>query len=307
MIPAPLKKNDWVAFAAPARSITMEQLKPAIQMLEKQGLNVLIPEGLFEVHGQMAGTDEHRAALFQKLLDDDNVRAIICVRGGYGTVRIIDRLDFSSFIRKPKWIVGYSDITVLHSHISRQCNIPTIHGTMAIDFPLDAGEQDCPSLASLWPLLRNEHICYNFDNKNIGPVVKNRIGTCTAPIVGGNLSILYSLLASSSDITTDDKILLIEDLDEYLYHIDRMMMALKRSGKLSRLKGLIVGAMTKMHDNEIPFGRTAEEIVRDAVAEYDYPVAYGCSIGHIGADNIALPLGMSVSMQVLDNKTVVSL
>lgn len=307
MTPAPLKKNDWVAFAAPARSITFEQLKPAIHMLENHGLNVLIPDGLFEVQGQMAGTDEHRAALFQKLLDDERVGAIICARGGYGTVRIIDRLDFSSFIRKPKWIVGYSDITVLHSHISRHCDIPTIHGTMAIDFPADADERDCPSLTSLWPLLRGERVCYNFENKDSGSAVKNRVGTCTAPIVGGNVSILYSLLASPSDIDTDGKILLIEDLDEYLYHIDRMMMALKRSGKLSGLKGLIVGAMTKMHDNEVPFGRTAEEIVRDAVADYDYPVAYGCPIGHIGVENVALPLGMQVSMQVFDNKAVVSL
>lgn len=290
MIPY-LMPGDRVALAAPARSVKSEEMAPAIAELSSWGLEVVVPEGLYAQEGQLAGSDEHRAALFQSLLDDSSIRAIICARGGYGTVRIIDRLDFSGFCAAPKWIVGYSDITVLHSHIHRHCSLPTLHAVMPINFC------EVPTLASL----SLHDALFGDDFKyNLTPSPLNRKGEACAPIVGGNLSILYSLLGSGSQIDTRGKILLIEDLDEYLYHIDRMMQALRRSGMLDGLAGLVVGGLNDMHDNTVPFGHTAEQIVRDAVEPYDYPVAFNAPFGHLGGGNLALRLGMSVSLCVDD-------
>lgn len=291
-----LKRGDRVALAAPARKVTPAEVDGALRLLQSWGLQVVVPEGLYAADNQMAGSDSHRAALMQALLDDAELKAILCVRGGYGTVHIVDRLDFGRFAEHPKWIVGYSDITVLHSHIARHCAVPTMHAAMAIDLPADASQWDCPAVQSLRRALFEGTGRYEFANPLAG--VANRAGRCRGVAVGGNLSILYSLLGSASDVDTDGKILVIEDLDEYLYHIDRMMMALKRAGRLSHLKGLVVGAMTSMHDNAVPFGRSAERIVADAVAEYGYPVAFGCPLGHIGTANCALPLGVEVDLDV---------
>lgn len=295
-----LKTGDKVALVAPARKVSPDEMAPAIHVLEQWGLHVVVPEGLYASDCQFAGSDSHRASVIQAQLDDNSVRAIFCARGGYGTVRIIDSLDFSAFNKSPKWIVGYSDITVLHSQVSSHSHIPTLHATMPINFPSDGDWQDCPALNSLHRLLFEGEMQYTFVSNGVASL--NRNGRCEAPIVGGNLSVLYSLLASRSDIDTEGKILLLEDLDEYLYHIDRMMMALQRSGKLSKLKGLIVGAMSDMHDNTVPFGRTAEEIVQEAVSGYGYPVAFHCPFGHIGVQNIALPLNVNVCFEVTDNE-----
>lgn len=300
-----LKPGDTVAVAATARKVTTKTIKPAVKLLESWGLRVRIPEGLYASENQFAGCDSHRAAVMQALLDDPMVKAVFCARGGYGTVRILDKLDFTGFVKCPKWIVGYSDVTALHSHVSRLCGVPTMHATMPINIPADSVEVDYPSLSSLRHLLFGMGFSYDFKNEDVR--VENRPGKCRAPIVGGNLSVIYSLLGSSSEVDTRGKILLIEDLDEMLYHIDRMMMALKRAGKLEGLKGLIVGAMTKMRDNRIRFGRTAEEIVRDAVADYDYPVAFHCQFGHIGTENLALPLGVPCELKVADTHAVVRL
>lgn len=298
--PMPLKVGDLVTIAAPARKVTPDEVLPAIKMLESWGLNVLVDNGIYQEYNQFAGTDEQRAEVMQRLLDNRAVKAIFCARGGYGTVRIVDRLDFSGFSQNPKWIVGYSDITVLHSHIERNFNIPTLHATM----PLDINGN--PSLASesMRLCLFNDHLVQIYPLSSCE--VANRVGECTAPVVGGNLSVLYSLLGSQSDIDTDGKILLIEDLDEYLYHVDRMVMALYRAGKFKHLKGLLVGAMSDMHDNVIPFGRSAEQIVRDAVAEYSYPVAYHCPIGHIKEKNMAMPLGIETNVRISENELMIS-
>ena len=260
-----LKAGDLVALAATARKVSPGEVEASVRLLESWGLRVAVPEGLFEADNQMAGSDARRAERFQKLIDDREVRAIICARGGYGTVRMIDWVDFAPLARCPKWVVGYSDVTVLHSHIGRHCGIPTLHATMPLNVPADACRTAYPATESLRQMLFEGKAHYEFVNEG---VVANRQGCCTAPVVGGNLSVLYSLLGSASDIDTEGRILLLEDLDEYLYHIDRMMMALRRAGKLQGLRGLLVGAMSDMHDNAVPFGRTAEEIVRDAVADY---------------------------------------
>lgn len=297
-----LKAGDLVALAATARKVSPGEVEASVRLLESWGLRVAVPEGLFEADNQMAGSDARRAERFQKLIDDREVRAIICARGGYGTVRMIDRVDFAPLARCPKWVVGYSDVTVLHSHIGRHCGIPTLHATMPLNVPADACRTAYPATESLRQMLFEGKAYYEFVNEG---VVVNRQGCCTAPVVGGNLSVLYSLLGSASDIDTEGRILLLEDLDEYLYHIDRMMMALRRAGKLQGLRGLLVGAMSDMHDNAVPFGRTAEEIVRDAVADYGYPVAFNCLFGHIGTENRALPLGVETKVRVASDSVAI--
>lgn len=296
--PTTLRSGDKVALAATARKVSPVEMEPAIRLFQSWGLEVVIPDGLYDADNQFAGSDEHRAELLQRLLDDPSIRAIICVRGGYGTVRIIDRLDLSRFCEHPSWLVGYSDVTVLHSHIGRHCGISTLHATMPINIPADACGRLYPATDSLRKALFGEPLHYEWTSHPL-----NHFGCVQAPIVGGNLSILYSLCGSPSDIDTDGKILFIEDLDEYLYHIDRMMQQLKRCGKLSKLKGLIVGAMNDMHDNTIPFGRTAEEIVWDIVREYRYPVCFNAPFGHIGTENLALPLGHPTRLTITPETT----
>lgn len=277
-----------IALAATARKVSPEEMQPAIAMLQEWGMQVLVPDGLYAEEHQLAGSDAHRARQLQSLLDDPSVDAILCCRGGYGTVRIIDQLDFTAFQTKPKPIVGYSDVTVLHSHL-HTLGFPTLHATM----PINMDGTPNPATESLHSALLGHPLSYSIPHHPL-----NRTGKATAPVVGGNLSILYSLLGSPSYIDTRGKILLLEDLDEYLYHIDRMMQALRRAGMLEGLAGLIVGPLTDMHDNAIPFGHTAEEIVRQTVAGYSYPVLFNAPFGHIGPRNLALPLGVPIEMEV---------
>jgi len=289
--PQPLKAGDIVAIVATARKISEAELEPAKRLFESWGLRVVLPKNIYAEDNQFAGTDEQRAADLQWALDNEELKAVVCARGGYGTVRIVDRIDFNRFAKNPKWIVGYSDVTVLHSHIHTSLGIPTLHATMPLNIPADAVEKSYPSTEALKRAL--------FEGKTECQTAAhplNRRGDATATVVGGNLSILYSLCGSASDIDTEGKILFIEDLDEYLYHIDRMMQNLKRTGKLKGLKGLIVGGVTNMHDNTIPFGKTAEEIVMDAVKDYDYPVCFNAPFGHIETENKALILGEKLTM-----------
>ncbi len=291
-----LKKGDSVALAATARAVSPEEMAPAVAILESWGLEVIIPKGLYAREGQLAGSDKHRASLLQGLLDDPEVKAIFCCRGGYGTVRIIDRMDFTRFAEHPKWIVGYSDVTVLHSHIHNTLGIPTLHATM----PINMHGEETPATRTMHDFLfgKNRDIVdYEWE-----PSAMNRKGVVSAPVVGGNLSILYSLCGSCSQFDTRGKILLIEDLDEYLYHIDRMMLNLKRCGMLDGLAGLLVGSLTDMHDNTVPFGRTAEQIIADAVAEYHYPVCFNSPFGHLGDNNLAIPLGIKCNLVVSNSK-----
>ena len=286
-----LRKGDRVALAAPARAVSPDEMAAAVAEISSWGLEVVVPEGLYQRDGQLAGSDAHRAALMQRLLDEDSVRAIICCRGGYGTVRIIDSLDFTRFAGNPKWIVGYSDITVLHSHIHARLGLPTLHATMPINF----GPKPTAATMSLRRALFGEQVQYTWQTDT--SLVEAHAETVVAPVVGGNLSILYSLLGSDSQIDTREKILLVEDLDEYLYHIDRMMQALRRAGMLDGLKALVVGGLSDMHDNTIPFGRTAGQIVAEAAGGYGYPVLFGAPFGHLGDGNMALPLGRQATLQ----------
>ena len=293
--PPILQKGDTIAILATARKNVDDNLKPAIDLLHSWGLEVVIGNTIGLDNNQLAGTDEQRAADFQKQLDNPNIKAIWCVKGGYGTVRMIDLLDFTKFKQHPKWIIGFSDITVLHNHLNTM-GFKSIHGVMPITVPRATPE----AIESLRLSLFGEKLNYNIPSDPM-----NRTGSASGELVGGNLSILYSLLGSESAIDCNDKILFIEDLDEYLYHIDRMMMNLKRNGCLESIKGIIVGSMTKMKDNEIPWGKNAVEIVEDVTRKYNIPVIYNFPAGHI-RDNRALVLGDIIHMEVNSNSASVT-
>ena len=285
-IPPTLKKGDTVAIAATARKTSKEILEPSVQILKNWGLKVVFAPNLFKAENQFAGSDKDRVAGFQWALDNKDVKAIILACGGYGGLRVIDDLSFRYFIKNPKWIVGYSDTTVIQSHVTN-LGIASIHGTMAFQFTKH--EQATESLRKV---LFGEQQEYEAEAHKL-----NRTGEAKGEIVGGNLSLLYALSGSLSDIDTKGKILFIEDLDEYLYHIDRMMLQLKRSGKLKNLKGLIVGGMSDMKDNAVPFGKTADEIIWDAVKEYKYPVCFNFPAGHIDK-NLAFYIGKKAELKV---------
>lgn len=287
MTPPYLQKGDTIAIVSTARKNIEDNLKPTIDLLEGWGLHVKLGKTIGLDYYQLAGTDDQRAADFQEQMDNPNIKAIWCVRGGYGTVKMLDKLDFTKFKQNPKWIIGFSDVTVLHSHLNNM-GIESIHGTMPVAIPRATDE----AKNSLCAALFGDKLQYSLDCDAL-----NHNGTAKGELVGGNLSILYSLLGSPTAVDCNDKILFIEDLDEYLYHVDRMMMNLKRNGYLSGLKGIIVGAMTEMKDNEIPWGRNALEIIEDTVKGLDIPIIYNFPAGHI-RDNRALIFGSQVSMEV---------
>ncbi len=296
--PKLLSKNDKVAIVSTARKISLSEIEDAIKLFTNWGLEVVVGNTIDLESDQFAGNDTQRAEDIQRFLDDRDIKAIFCARGGYGSVRIIDKLDFSSFLANPKWIIGYSDPTVLLMHIYYNYNIQTIHGIMPLNIRED--NFNSPAIMSLKEVLLKKTSHREFLANNF-----NKEGKAKGDLIGGNLSILYSLLGSSSFGETAGKILFIEDLDEYLYHIDRIMQALKRAGKLERLAGLIVGDFSSMHDNTIPFGKTANEIIFEAVKDYKYPKAFNIPIGHIEENNVAFVVGRETSLIVEKDKVII--
>ena len=289
MAPDYLKQGDTIGIVAPSRKISAAELRPAVDFFTEQGFKVLLGEHIFSENNQFAGTEAERAADMQAMLDNPQVKAILAARGGYGAVRVIDRLDFRSFCQSPKWLCGYSDFTVFHEHVHACFNVPTLHSTM----PVNMQAMDGVALKNAMEMvaaLKGETL-----RVETQPHCLNRAGDARAEIVGGNLSMLYSLTGSKSDICTEGKILFIEDLDEYLYHIDRMMMNLKRNGKLEKLAALVVGGLSDMHDNTVPYGKTAEEIVSEHCAEYDYPICFNFPAGHI-KQNLPMRFGMTMDL-----------
>lgn len=289
-----LKPGDKIGITCPARKITLDEIEVAINSLENWGLEVVLGDTINKSAHQYAGTDTERRADLQRMMNDTSIKAIIAARGGYGTVRIMDDLDFRVFMDAPKWLIGFSDITCLHTLLSCNIGIESLHATMPISFPKNTNE----ALQSLHDALFGNTLNYKFPTHPL-----NRKGTMQGEIIGGNLSILYANLGTKTILDTHKKILLLEDLDEYLYHIDRMMMALKRAGKLKHLAGLVVGGMTDMKDNAIPFGKTAEEIIAEHVAEYEYPVCFNFPCGHI-ADNRAVFMAKHATVLVEETGSI---
>jgi muramoyltetrapeptide carboxypeptidase len=293
LIPPPLKKGDKIAVTCPAKKLPVP-MTDAVKLLQSWGLEVVLGETVNASYHQFAGDDDLRARDLQRFIDDDSIKAIIAARGGYGTIRMIDMVDFSRFAQNPKWLVGFSDITVLHTHLFANYGAQTIHGQMPVNIP----DASAHSLETLRKALFGEDLNYQFTSHAL-----NRSGETSGILVGGNLSLLVAVSGSVSDLDYNGKILFIEDVGEYLYSVDRMMRNLKRAGKLQHLAGLIVGCFTDVKDNDIPFGQTVPEIIMDVVNDYDYPVCFDFPAGHI-PDNCSLILGKKLNLSVNKEQVV---
>jgi len=289
-IPPYLKKGDTIGITCPAGYMATEKAQTCIDTLQQWGYQVMVGKTLgSSSDNYFSGTDEDRADELQAMLDDSSIHAILCGRGGYGVSRIIDQLDFTRFKRNPKWLIGFSDITVLHSHIFTNYKIATLHAPMAAAFNDGV---DSPYIQSLKQALAGKKAQYR---STVHPF--NQAGTVTAPLVGGNLSLLAHLVGTPSDVDTKGKILFIEDIGEYIYSTDRMLHQLKRSGKLSKLAGLIVGGFTDVKDTGRPFGKTVYEAIHEVVKEYTYPICFDFPVSHDVA-NYALKVGGTYTLQV---------
>jgi muramoyltetrapeptide carboxypeptidase len=295
--PPYLERGDIIGIVCPAGAMPVEKVSECIRVLnEEWGFLTKVGNTIGKQFNYFSGTDEERLADFQQMLDDDEVKAVLCARGGYGMTRIIDHINFKKFKKNPKWIIGYSDITILHSHLYSNYNISSIHAPMAGAFN-DAGYIN-RFVQSLKSVVEGKKIKYTVDSHEF-----NKKGEAIGELVGGNLTILTHMIGTDSDSKTRGRILFIEDVGEYLYNIDRMMYQLKRSGKLSKLAGLIIGGFTDMKDTERPFGQTAYEIIRDVVSDYNYPVCFGFPVSH-EKENYALKMGVGYKLKVGKNKII---
>lgn len=293
--PPALMPGDTIGILSTARKISPDELEPAIALLKEWGFKVRSAPNIFKEHNQFAGTDQQRLQDLQGFIDDPEIKAILCARGGYGTVRIIDDVNFEPLLNSPKWIAGYSDVTVLHNRLS-QLGIESLHSTMPVNFKTNTAE----ALDSLHKALSGEAISYHIPSHPY-----NRNGRANGSITGGNLSMLYSQTGSPTSLKTANNILFIEDLDEYLYHIDRMMYNLKRNGYLTSPAGVIIGGMSDMNDNTIPFGETAEETIQRHLSKFNYPVCFGFPAGHL-ADNRTLIFSRKATLNVSDKEVTLT-
>jgi muramoyltetrapeptide carboxypeptidase len=293
-IPPYLKKGDTIGITCPAGYMAAENAQTCINTLQSWGFDVMVGKTLGSCStNYFSGTDEERRDELQAMLDDENINAILFGRGGYGMGRIVDGLDFTKFKKKPKWVIGYSDITVLHAHLYTKIKVASLHAPMAAAF--NEGENEF--IQSLHNAIKGKKAKYSCAAHPF-----NKPGTATAELVGGNLSLLANITGTPSDINTKNKILFLEDIGEQIYSIDRMLYQLKRSGKLQNLAGLVIGGFTDMKDTERPFGKTVYEAIKDIVEEYDYPIAYSFPVSH-GTENYALKIGVHYNLKVGKTKT----
>lgn len=300
-IPPYLVAGDTIGITCPAGHITQEEIEPSIIQMKSWGFNVVVGKTVGARDFTFGGTDQERLADLQQMLDEPNIKAIMCARGGYGAIRIIDQLDFSTFRSSPKWLIGFSDITILHSHINSIYRVASIHSKMCNSFPSDWAKAEpiqIETINSIQQALKGKKMTYNTAYN-----VNNRIGTASGELIGGNLRCIENLAGSNSEIETDGKILFVEDTGEYLYSIDRMFYNLKRSGKLAKLKGLIIGGFkVKVDTDNDGFSNTLEQIVLNKVAGLDLPVCFDFPVGHQRA-NFALKCGVKHQLEVLESGT----
>lgn len=289
IIPDYLKKGDRIRIVTPAGKVQKDKILAGIELLQDIGYEVLIGNHVFDRFFQYAGTDQQRASDLQVAINDPQTRAIICARGGYGTVRLIEKTDFSPLLKNPKWLIGFSDITILHTVLNK-LGLASIHGAMPAFFL--ENKKPTRSFLSLIELVSSGKSQIETNTHSM-----NRAGVCSGELVGGNLSLLYSLQGTPWQLDTKDKILVIEDLSEYYYHLDRMMQNLRLSGQLKHLSGLVVGGFTEMKENDSAFGKSANEIILEAVHDFDYPVCFDFPVGHI-PKNLSLMLGSQYQLEV---------
>lgn len=290
--PPYLKAGDTVAIVAPSGVLNgrRAEIDRAKALLKSWNLNILVGKHVFKTDNHFAGTDNERCEDFQNALDDPKIKAIWCARGGYGTVRILDKLDYTKFKDKPKWMIGYSDITALHNQFHNE-GFESIHAIMCTSL-IDKSEELEQSIATMKQAVFGEKLQYKLKGSNY-----NRSGKVSAPIVGGNLTMLHTMLGSNTSIDTSGKILFIEEIGEYKYHIDRMLQSLKRAGYFDNCAGLIVGDMSKIRKNTTPWGSSIEQLIIDALADYNFPIAFNMPAGHEN-DNRALILGRTIDLDV---------
>jgi muramoyltetrapeptide carboxypeptidase len=292
-IPPYLQPGDQIGMVCPAGYMPTEKYQKCIETLTDWGFKVKMGKTLGHQFNYFSGTDQERISDLQNMMDDKNIKAILCARGGYGTGRIIDNLDFTQFLKHPKWIIGFSDITVFHSHLFSQYKIASLHAPMAAAF--NEGPFNNPFIQSLNDALVGRKANYTTEANSY-----NQLGKVRGTLVGGNLSLLAHLIGTPSDIDTKNKILFIEDVGEYIYNVDRMMYQLKRSGKLEHLKGLVIGHFSDMKDTTIPFGQSTEEAIKAIVKNYVYPVCFDFPVSH-DTENYALKVGMEYELNVDQN------
>jgi len=296
-IPPYLQKGDTIGMVAPAGFMPIEKMQTCIETLDGWGYSVQMGTTTHSSsQNYFSGTDEERLNDLQQMLDDRKIKAILCARGGYGISRIIDKISFKKFRKHPKWIIGFSDITILHSHIFSNYKIASLHAAMAAAF--NDGEFNNPYILSLKDALEGKPAHYECEVHAF-----NKTGVAKGQLVGGNLSLLAHVTGTGSDVKTRNKILFLEDVGEYLYNIDRLLLQLKRSGKLDRLAGLIIGGFTDNKDTERPFGKSAYDIIYEQVNDYDFPICFQFPVSH-NKENYALKIGAKYKLSVTDKVSV---
>ena len=296
-IPSALKRGNTIGITCPAGYMAREKAETCISTLQKWGFEVMVGKTLgSKSKNYFSAPDQERINELQAMLDDENIHAILFGRGGYGMSRIIDKLNFKKFKKNPKWLIGFSDITLMHCQLIGNYKISSIHGPMAAAF--NDMKSNPIYIDSLHKAITGKKANYNCK-----PHINNRLGKASGKIIGGNLSLLTNVIGTKSDFDTKNKILFIEDVGEYLYTADRMLQQLKRSGKLNKLAGLIVGGFTDMKDTDRPYGKKIEDIIKEIVAEYEYPVCFHFPISH-GKENLAVKIGVAYDLKVMKNKTI---
>ena len=297
--PPYLKKGDTIAITCPAGYMPREKAETCIETIQQWGFEVMVGKTLgSKSKNYFSGNDETRLNELQAMLDDERIKAILCGRGGYGISRIIDQIDFTQFKKNPKWIIGFSDITLLHAHINRNFKIATLHAPMAAAF--NNGENKNEFIDSLHKALVGKKAKYACKADPF-----NKLGEANGELIGGNLTLITHLIGTKSDINTKNKILFIEDIGELIYSTDRMLHQLKRSGKLTNLSGLIFGGFTDVKDTERPFGKKVKELIKDILQDYDYPVCFDFPVGH-KKENYALKIGGDFQLKITNTKVLLS-